>query len=394
MLPGGRAALLGGAFTAVAADSSASFYNPAGLALIKGNRFDLTATSYASSALTYHEAVNEEAFNERSEVTYPSFVGATTRLGPMTLGYSYMTLDAHNIYQQDRYANISTEDGAVHTYSRTYQERSAYIFGGGSAALSLTDSLSVGLSLFYYQRNLENSTHELVQLNGGGLVAINSTMNSLNTGAAGVYGVLWRRPSYSIGASVRLGRSLSDRSVLLSDTVAFDPEAPATNDANQPVPGVVNVTRQAQELDELNPSTYTLGAAFHPGRWLLVAADVLLHEGTKSLHKDLGGADLQTTVNASFGVGQRLGPVELLVGYFTNNSMYRAPRAGVANQPIHIDYTGHTGGVGLDLGGFQGHVGVVRQRGQGQAQIRNDDLSVQAVDGEVTTYLISGNLAL
>ena len=394
MLPGGKAALLGGAFVAVASDSSASFYNPAGLALIKQDRFDMSATSYANSEIVYHEAVNEDDFNERSEVTYPSFFGATTRLGPLSVGYSYMTLDAHNIYQQDKYADISTVPGAANTYSRTYQERSAYIYGGGSVALKVSDSLAIGTSLFYYQRNLEYSTHELVQLNGGGIVAINSTMKTLNTGAAGVYGVLWKQPKYSVGVSVRMAMALSDRSIMLSDTVDYDPDSPGVNDDGKPIPNIYSIQRKAKELNELNPTTYTLGTAFHPTSWFLLSADVLVHEGTKSLYKDYGGADLKMTLNYSTGMMIRLGPIELLGGYFTNNSMYRAPDSDLPGQPIHVDYVGQAAGLGFDFGGFQGYLGGTRQVGHGEAQIRNNDSTIQKVDGAVTTYMIAGNLAL
>ena len=79
--------MMGGAFTAVADDSSASYYNPAGLAKIKENRLELSATSYRSSSLVYHETVNEEPFREQSDVIYPSFVGGTSRFSRVTLGY-------------------------------------------------------------------------------------------------------------------------------------------------------------------------------------------------------------------------------------------------------------------------------------------------------------------
>lgn len=394
MLPGARGALLGGAFSAVASDSSASYYNPAGLAMIKEDRFDLTATSYSTSSLVYDKAVNDKPFTERSEVTYPSFVGASIHLGRLSLGYSYMTLDAHNIYQQDQYRDISDGDGAAHSYSRTYQERSTHIFGGGSAALKLAEGLSIGASAFYYQRNMEFSTHELVQLNGGGIVAINSTMKTLNTGVSGVYGLLFRRPMYSIGLTVHTAMSLSDRSVMLSDTVDYDPDSPGVNAEGQPVPEIYSVERKARELNELNPSTYVLGTAFHPVTWLLLSGDILLHEGVKSPYKSAGGADLKTTLDFSAGLSLRLGLLEVLGGCFTNNSMYRAPSKLRTNQPIHVDYVGQSAGIGFNFSGFQGYLGGTRQHGQGEAQIRNNDATIQDVQGDVSSYVVAGNLSL
>ncbi len=393
-LPGGRGALMGGAFVALSDDTSASYYNPAGLAFIKENSIDFSASAYQVADIEYENTVKDEPFREHSELIFPNFIGATTRFSRLTMAYSYMTLDARNIYQQNRFADISTSPGGPNSYSRTYQEASTYYWVGGSAALKLGDRLSLGSSLFYYQRNIEFSTNELLQLNGGGIISINDTLKTLNTGLAGVQGLMWRDTDYSLGASVKTAMALSNRSTLLIDEVQYDPTSTQKDANGNVIPTVTNTRIKHKALNELNPTTYSFGAAWHPGNVFTLSGEVLVHEGVKSQYKDRGGFDLHTTPNYSAGMDFSAGYVDLMVGYFTNNSMYRAPDPAYSGQPVHLDFVGESGGLGWNIGSLHGQAGFVRQRGTGEAQIRNGDTSIQKVRAESDTYIMSGKLVL
>jgi long-chain fatty acid transport protein len=394
MLPGGRASMLGGAYTAVSDDSSGSYYNPAGLAFIKENRLELSATGYRTSNLIYHETVGDEPFDERSETIYPSFFGGTAKLSALTLGYSFMTLDARNVYQQNQYDNISSVDGAPSSYSRTYQEASTYIWAGGSAALRLSGNWSVGTSVFYYQRNIEFSTNELILLNGGGILSINDTLKTLNTGLAGSNGIMYRGESISFGASIRTAMSFSNKSTLLVDIVDYDPVNGPRNAEDDVLPTVTHTRAKHRALNELNPTTYTLGMAWHPASWFLLSTDVMLHEGVKSRYKQHGGHDLHTTFNYSLGMELNAGWASLMAGYLTNSSMYRAPDPELVNQPVHIDYVGYTGGLGWSIGGVHGQLGAMVQSGKGEAQILSGSTDIQNVEGRIATYVLAGKVPL
>jgi long-chain fatty acid transport protein len=395
ILPGGRAALLGGAFTAVADDSSASYYNPAGLAFLPESRVEITTSAYRDSSLTYEKAVNEAPFREGSEVIYPSFVGGTTRLGDrLALGYAFLTLDAHNIYQQDKYEEISDAARGPSTYSRTYQEAGTYIWAGGSAALRLTSTLSLGVSVFYYQRNVEYLTSELILYNNAAVLSLDETFKTLNTGVAAVYGLLWRGDAFSLGVGVRTLKALSDRTTMLSDRVVADPDDTEVDAEGRQVARVESSRFAVHYLDEMNPPTYTLGLAWHPGKVLTLSADALLHQGVRTRYADQGGHDLETTFDYSAGLALRLGPAEILGGFFTNNSMFRRPDPAKMAQPTYVNYVGESAGIGWHLSGVAGLLGVVRQQGAGEAQILAGDAAIQRVTGSVRTYVLSGKVPL
>jgi hypothetical protein len=76
-LPGSRAAALSGAYTAIAGDADALFYNPAGIASIK-----------RAGTLAFESYV--------SEVSYGS-LGAATRIGPLTVGAAVAFLNAGDV---------------------------------------------------------------------------------------------------------------------------------------------------------------------------------------------------------------------------------------------------------------------------------------------------------
>jgi len=385
-LPGSRAALMGGAFTAVADDSSASFYNPAGLSLVKENRLELSATSYRASELIYHKTVNEDPFQERSEMIYPSFVGGTSKFGWLTLGYSFMSLDARNIYQQDNFQNISTVDGVTNSYSRTYQESSTYIWAGGSASVRLTDNMSFGSSLFYYQRNIKFTANEIVSLNGGGIININDTLNTVNTGVSNVTGLLWKRQIFSAGLSVKTARATSDKSTLHIDRIDF------TEGDETPLHSSTSISHNA--LNELNPTTYNVGFAFKPTTWFLLSTDAHLHEGVKSPYKTEGGQDLHSTIDHSVGTAIGGDKFTLMAGYFTNNSMFKSPNPNFSGQPLWVNYTGKSLGLSWNFSGLRGQVGYVLQSGVGKAQIRSGDPDIQDVDGKVETVVVGGTVPL
>jgi long-chain fatty acid transport protein len=388
MLPGGRAALMGGAFTALADDASGAYYNPAGLAFAKDPRIEVSTNGYRATKITYADAVAGDAFQERSQALYPSFIGGTVRAGSVTFAYAYMTLDARNVFQRHEFSDVATEDGVANSYERTQHETSNYLWAGGSLAVRLAPHWSLGTSLFYYQRTAETSTAELLRTNGGGLLAVDDTIATLNTGVATATGLVYRNDVIAIGVGARLARALSDTSNVSSGIVRYDPEGA------EAAPTVTHTDTDAPQLAELNPPTYALGLALLPSGPLTVAADLLLHEGVSSPHHDDGGVDLQTVLNYSVGLELDLGPVRVLAGQFTNESMLPEPTAGRVDQPTSIDYLGRSAGIGWDVRGFTGEVGVVQQRGSGAAQLGRGAAAIQAVDAEIISYVLSGRVPL
>src|SRR5277367_1099381 len=91
---GARPAGMGQAFTAIADDSNAPLYNPAGLVQIQWNEL---SASYSDlfSGLTLYSGNDQVSINQ----SYVSFVSKPTRLG--SFGVSWATFDTTHLYRED-----------------------------------------------------------------------------------------------------------------------------------------------------------------------------------------------------------------------------------------------------------------------------------------------------
>ena len=396
ILPGGRSALLGGAYEAVADDSTAAYYNPAGLALIKERRIQLSVTGYRTATTTYEDAIDGRPFKESSSGFFPNFIGGSEQLGPIRVGYAFLTLDLDNIYQQDRYENLTSSIGSPKSYSRTYQEKSEFTWAGTSLAARLTDHFSIGISAFYYQRTSQISSNEVMALLDGSMSGISNAVETLNTGSVGIFGLLWRLGSFSIAAVSKLPTPISNRTIQTYDRLEAKPynrsSASGTNDPSE-TSQLTSGQDSLSTLSELNPKTHSLGLAWAPFSKALLSGSVMLHV-PKNENNDSLLPGTRRRLNISIGSELEMGPLSVIGGYFTNNSLYEAPIEGMKDQPPVIDFKGTTLGSSLNFGGLTGYLGLLRQTGRGSAQIRSDDPAIQPMSSQSVTYIISGKITL
>lgn len=308
--------MMGGAYTALSDDPSGAYYNPGGLGFLSDHSFDVSATAYRYQSVVYKDAVNNEALNQQSTNIYPSFLGVAARLGVFTLGYSFLSLDQRSIYQQNKFTNISPEQGALSSYEQTHQEENTHVLAGGSLAMRLGSRWAAGLSLYYYQRTINATTIELSKSNGGGLWSTTHRYQTLNTGVAPIFGVKGRFGMFAIGLSVKWGRAITDRTDIITDQIRYEPIDSNSTPITQRSEGSLD------ELNELNPTTYRGGASFTPAEWFTVAADLLVHEGKKNHHVAGNQNDLQTTYDMSIGMELGRSAGGLRAGYFTNHSLF------------------------------------------------------------------------
>lgn len=387
VLPGGRASMMGGAYTAISDDPSGAYYNPGGLGFLTDQSFDVSATAYRKQSIIYKDAIKKEPIEQQSVNIFPSFLGLASKLGRFTLGYSFVSLDQRSIYQQNKYENITTAPYGSATFEQTHQEENTHVLAGASAAIRLGAHWAAGLSLYYYQRNINATTIQLSTYNGGRLWSTTHTYQTLNTGISPIFGVKARYGIVDFGLSVMMPRSITDRTNIITTQIIYDPTF-----ENNTAPTTERDDYKLVQLNEVNPTTYRGGIAVHPVAWFTGSADLLVHEGKKNHHVDGTAHDFLTTYD--FSVGMELGGPTggLRAGYFSNNSLFRELSENNVNQPAHINYTGYAIGFGWRVKGFQGELAMVQQRGRGKAQSITDSETIQDVSALNTLYSISGNL--
>ena len=160
MLPGARAAFLGGAFTAVADDGSAAWYNPAGLSQVPRFTVSLAADAYGMHLLDRAVVVNPQGdlhtLRFRWFGAIPTTFAVTLAPRPgLTLGVAVVGADRFRISALTTTEGVQIADtffGQRRTFTTLASKASieaATTLVGPAFGLELGAGFSVGLSLFY-----------------------------------------------------------------------------------------------------------------------------------------------------------------------------------------------------------------------------------------------------
>lgn len=160
LLLGERAALLGGAFTALADDGTAGYYNPAGLVQAPGFTVSAAADIYGLYLLNRTEQVNAEGaalqLSFVRTVILPSTFALTYQLHPrLTVGVHVLSPDRFRISAINSIDApvVASALGSTQTYSglsRSARFDQSSTLYGASAGFAVTDTFSIGVSLHYH----------------------------------------------------------------------------------------------------------------------------------------------------------------------------------------------------------------------------------------------------
>ncbi len=240
-----QAAMMGGAVTALASDTTAIFYNPAGLAADTSHAsISLSTSSYGVSTRSSPSLLAQSPSTRSSDLTTQQllsvpaaiafFVPINERLGA---GFGIFVPTALNEWQRDA---VTIENGT--TVSRaSYENRlvgTDFRIGGGMG-YALTDNLRIGGGLF------ATYTVATLQLDFGGVqhtddVAVASTQISANDealqlGAVATLGIQWQlTPQVILAATWFLpALEFTSQDRLSQQTSAFGPEGAAAENVFQ-----------------------------------------------------------------------------------------------------------------------------------------------------------------
>lgn len=142
MLLGNDAAMTGGAVSATVKDSSAIWYNPAGLGAVRRNQMDLSATAYTVrfySAPRFISATTGESEDGSVTefVTIPTQVGYARRIAPgTTIGLAYFAPHASNIVLREALDVGTPRDGSKWQLAATIADTQHVFAAAVGSALS------------------------------------------------------------------------------------------------------------------------------------------------------------------------------------------------------------------------------------------------------------------
>ncbi len=359
IIPGERAALLGGAYTALSEDVTGTYYNPAGIAFI-----DQFAVSTNASLYSYRSMKRDDTegftFDTDSIDMSPTFFGFNLSMKPVNMAFS--------IYQTDNYV-FADIDPVGNTVYKFEIDAKSYLIGP-SIAYKITDSLAVGVSALY-RHYAGNATLYL-----GPLVGFQETEMKYDGLVAGA-GI-----KFNITDSIKMGASYFSQSIDLHGTNNYTY-----------LDGADQVTGEGS-CKMRSPHKFSFGLAYDVKKKYTISVD-----GTYYMAMDYSQPHAMMDISApdsrykedshydiSVGGEYFLNDIfSLRIGFFTNTS-----GAPVEKRSEELNLYGGSFGLGFYTGevssgiGFSGMYGSEDEFRQGTTQMsggRYDKLYISLIIG-------------
>jgi len=420
---GERAIGLGGAFTGVANDPSATYYNPAGI--VRGGRFGLLGsfTSIVFSRRKIDDAFDgpgqAETFTSKNTTTLPRFIGTTVKFGRKKFGddhqfaIGYSTLETS---ENDFSVGVTQNNAAASQDLRITDDYGSRWYGVSFAA-EVTQKSAVGFTIFLSDQSL-GYDEDIGLATGGsfdaqtGVRAGGDSVTSSGDIRVSAYhfvprlGWLHRiNPRWTIGLMFQTpGIPLKQKGNVLRRITMSQPPAESTfflfdeNDLKAKVP---------------IPFELRAGFGFQIAEHTLMSFDASITGPVKDQALFPNSAELaplngslgtylpsttgrRWTPNFAIGAQHNFGKVVVAGGLFTNFSA--APSVpSTSNQfvPSQVNLWGASISVGLDTQGYRFSFGANGLFGKGEALAAevDQDASVlsyqrtQATNGALVLYV-------
>ena len=307
ILVGDKAAALGGAFTGLADDATATYYNPAGLTQIKNIKLNVSAQiiQYQKQQI---EIAPSTVIPYNSFNFSPSITAFSQRMGKWAYGFSVVTpqndlfTGEQNIQGAYRDTSVNEECyelpgnpkpcfAKVHL---SYYEVPKITMIGPSGAMKFNDNISLGASLYaIYFTELEKTdfgSWNANFLNGDTTKMsrfresnVTRQVNQTGIGFTGTFGILVRmNQGFSFGVSASPG-SLDFITRLEEQRIeTFLNERLATIDQIDTIPTrayVYNLSKTAKHTEVSAPSL-SIGVSWHPIERLMLTAQTDYYLGS------------------------------------------------------------------------------------------------------------------
>lgn len=386
LLPGGRASMMGGAYTSISDDPAGTYYNPAGLTYGRSKEISVNTIAFYEKTTKYLKTIIDKDFVQNSSANFPVSFGSLYKMGSWTISYAVLTNDYKYTKQNDYFSDISDKPNFAANYSRFQQEATSKQSYGGGLSYGLGKNWSLGISSFYYLIHVDSSLHQKAGFRSGELKSIDQSITMSGSGLSGVIGLIYRGKNFSFGLSYLSNAELTETIKYSFDYFDYNPEG------TEVITDLHEDLEDANELDFMDPDLFRLGASWQSSankNYILLSLDVNYMKGMKHSKITNGTYDLIGTSNFNLGCEIMLTNLFFRFGVFTNNSMHPDLVTGNKNQRDHIDYQGQSLGVGYEDGKYRSSIGFIQQIGTGKAQKILDDTDIQEVRSLSRLFLMT-----
>ncbi|MGB5813168.1 MAG: hypothetical protein WBG86_21720 [Polyangiales bacterium] len=409
---GERAVGLGGAFTGVADDPSATYYNPAGI--VRGGRFGLLG-SFSSLVFSRRKISDaftapgqEETFTSKNSTSLPRFVGTTVKMGPKKFGDDHRFAVGYSTVEVARNrTNVGVaQNNAAATLDLRVDSDYASRWYGISFAAEATKRSSVGFTIFLsdqslgYDENLGIATGGTFDAQTGTRIGGDSTTSSGEVRVSAYHfvprlGWLHQIDSrWSVGVMLQTpGIPLKQKGKVLRRVTAADAGVDPVFfffdedklKANMPVPFELRAGVGFQATsDTLVSLDFSVTGPLKDQPLFSDSAALAPINGELGVYLP-SNTTRRWTPNFAVGAQHRFGKTVVAGGLFSNVSAAPSVPA-TSNQfvPAQVNLWGASVSVGLDTKGYRLTVGANGMFGKGKAAAADFDDSANVVSYQRT----------
>ena len=388
MIIGERAAGMGGAFTALANDTSGMYYNPAGLVHAQAKSLSASVNAYYSLSKKYSGAIAGSDLNRNYSAIVPNFFGVQQPVGRISLGFSYAVPEHAFENMDETFVNLPTSQETQQRYGDPNLRIARYVLNlntedsinefGPSVAIKVSETLSLGLTLYVHKRDFLFVENELLRLSNGRDQWTNVYVKIHEWGTRPILGFLWQ-PSerFSFGAAL-------SRTFVVNSDVTYQVTQQSTLDD----PSVLNDQRITSSDKQEYPWQCRLGVAYRINPSWLVSGDVALYPGFS--YDTLGTrVEREPVVNIALGTEYSFWKDWIFRGgVFSNRSNSPDINASMKPGAEKIDMYGIAGSISFRIMQSSITVGGNYGQGSGTARITSDQV-VQDVSARTWNVFIA-----
>ncbi|MCX7739310.1 MAG: outer membrane protein transport protein [Hydrogenothermaceae bacterium] len=382
-LPGDRAGGMGGAYTAVADDPSGAFYNPAGLALMIGNKLSVNVNAYHIAKKSYLSILPKTTGGANnwdlvSSKLIPNFFGIAHKLGPGVLAFSYAVVDATSRDQEQIFYNIKSAipNKYITRYAININDDDTIYNIGPSYSVKLADSISVGATLYAHYRSGKIIRNHLLTLNDSQFEWSNTYLSFSEYGVKPILGtIISPIDKVSFGFTASKIYLLHSENRLQYTYRGIASAGFGVNDVNF----YIHKTKDKRDL----PYEFKVGVAYFHSPRLLVSADSLYYTKTD---------DYKEVLNWSVGTEYYIKDnFALRAGFFTDLSNTPKLNPYLTDQRENINNYGITFSGSYFTKNTSISIGLMYVHGKGEAQVISGSRAIQDVRSDYFTVFIGSN---
>lgn len=413
ILVGDRASGMGGAYTAVSDDSGGMYFNPAGIAYSTGKNLSASVNAFSVSNRTYKGVIGGQDWTRSSSTLLPNFFGIIQPVGKLKLGFSYAVPDSNQedqdqSFKRSNFPITNTKDWGSTTHVINFNNINNTNLFGPSAAIQLSNSFSVGATLYVHKRTTETilnqtiqSDNKVIQVGANpdplkderGYILQNGYLETDEWGLKPVVGVMWT-PVDKISIGVAVTKTFVLKSEVLSQSTVTTNDPDIVTALN--IPKIHELIRSNDSLNVSSdkrkyPYQISSGVAFFPSSSLLLSGDISYYSAfeytlANALNKRIA------VVNGALGAEYYLNKNwALRGGLFTDFANTPKVMEGGTDQKEHIDMFGGS----LTLSHFTKNTSIScggsYKFGSGKSQIEGGNGAIQDANADSWAIFVSSS---